>query len=359
VALGFQELKGAEAMKRIALAITLCLLLALAGCGPAAQQDQAQPDTSQAPLPVFALVVKDTVNPYMQVMYNGFVKACAEIGATPVLSGPNSNGAPSQEDAILKLLGDGVSVLCVAANNRDELSNALQQALKQGVTVVSLDSAVYPEDRMLHIEQAPADVVGRVLIQAGNAILKGQGQFAILTTTQNAPNQTSWLYWMEKELADKPDDYAGLQLLKIAYGKDDYKTSYQVTLDLLRTYPELDLIISPTSVGLKASADAITAVGSSVMVTGLGLPSDMQTHIISGVCPWMYLWNPSDLGYLAAYAANLLNEGKLIDTVGAIFTAGTLGERIITEASDGGTEVILDNPIMFDLTNVAVWAELF
>ena len=24
------------------------------------------------PMPVFALVVKDTVNPYMQVMYNGF-----------------------------------------------------------------------------------------------------------------------------------------------------------------------------------------------------------------------------------------------------------------------------------------------
>ena len=181
----------------------------------------------------------------------------------------------------------------------------------------------------------------------------------ILTTTQDAPNQTSWLYWMEKELADKPEDYAGLELMSIAYGEDDYETSYQVTLDLLETYPELDLIISPTSVGLKAAADAITDTGSPVMVTGLGLPSDMQTHIISGVCPWMYLWNPSDLGYLAVYAANLLSEGKLTDAAGAIFSAGTLGERIITEATDGGTEVVLDNPIMFDLTNVAVWAELF
>ncbi len=346
-------------MKRAALACALCLLFALAGCAPSAAPDAAAPEASSAPRPVFALVVKDTVNPYMQVMYNGFAKACAEIGATPVLAGPGADGVPKQEDAILDLLESGVSAICVAANNRDALSVSLQLAKSQGVTVVSLDSAVYPEDRMLHIEQAPADVVGRVLMQAGNAILKGQGQFAILTTTQNAPNQTSWLTWMEKELADNPDDYAGLELVTVAYGEDEYETSYQATLDLLNAYPDLRLIISPTSVGLKASADAITAVSSGVKVTGLGLPSDMQTHIIAGVCPWMYLWNPSDLGYLAVYAASLLNEDQLTGTAGSIFTAGALGERIITDAADGGTEVILDNPIMFDLTNVAVWAELF
>ena len=346
-------------MKRIALLLIVCLLFALAGCGPEAEPEPQQAEETPAPMPVFALVVKDTVNPYMQVMYNGFKRGCEEIGVDPVLAGPDANGSPTQQDAILALLDQGVAAICVAANNRDELSDALQQALAQGVTVVSLDSAVDPEDRLLHIEQAPADVVGRVLIQAGYSIVKGQGQFVILTTTQDAPNQTSWLYWMEKELADKPEDYAGLELMSIAYGEDDYETSYQVTLDLLETYPELDLIISPTSVGLKAAADAITDTGSPVMVTGLGLPSDMQTHIISGVCPWMYLWNPSDLGYLAVYAANLLSEGKLTDAAGAIFSAGTLGERIITEATDGGTEVVLDNPIMFDLTNVAVWAELF
>ncbi len=126
-----------------------------------------------------------------------------------------------------------------------------------------------------------------------------------------------------------------MELLTIAYGEDDYETSYQVTLDLLNTYPELDLIVSPTSVGLKASADAVTAAGSDVKVTGLGLPSDMQTHIISGVCPWMYLWNPSDLGYLAVYAANLLSEGKLTDAAGAIFTAGTLASGLLRRPRTG------------------------
>ncbi len=345
-------------MKRMVLAAILCLMIALSGCQPAAErQPETTPETET--MPMFALVVKDKVNPYMQVMYAGFSKACEEIGATPVLAGPDENGLPKQEDSILALVDEGVAAICVAANNRDEISGALQTALERGVVVVSLDSAVYPENRMLHIEQAPADVIGRVLIQAGNSILKGKGEFVILTTTKDAPNQMSWLTWMEKELADQPEAYADMRLRDIAYGEDDYTTSYRITQELMESYPDLDLIIAITSVGLLAAADAIEDAGSDVKVTGLGLPSDMQPYIISGVCPWMYLWNPSDLGYLAMYAASLLDKGELKAEEGEIFTAGSLGERVITLSPGGGLEVILENPIMFDLTNVAVWAELF
>lgn len=42
---------------------------------------------------------------------------------------------------------------------------------------------------------------------------------------------------------------------------------------------------------------------SPVLFTGLGLPSEIAPYIESGSCPWMYLWNPIDLGYLSAYAA--------------------------------------------------------
>ena len=344
-------------MRIIAFATLLCLLLTFSGCQPAEETSVAEP--SAVPLPLFALVVKDTVNPYMQVMYDGFSTACAEIGAAPMLAGPDESGAPTQEDCILSLLDEGVAAICIAANNRDELSAVLQKALQQGVVVVSLDSAVYPQDRMLHIEQAPADVIGRVLMQAGYSILKGEGEFAILTTTKDAPNQTVWLQWMEKELADHAENYADMLLEQVAYGEDDYETSYQITLELLEAYPDLDIILSITSVGLLAAADAIAATGSDVQVTGLGLPSDMQPHIITGVCPWMYLWNPSDLGYLAVYAADLLHQGALEAEEDEIVSAGSLGDRIITASPGGGVEIVLDNPIMFDLTNVAVWAELF
>jgi hypothetical protein len=52
-------------------------------------------------------------------------------------------------------------------------------------------------------------------------------------------------------------------------------------------------------------------LGGKVFLTGLGLPSEMATYIESGVCPYMFLWNPIDVGYLGAYVATALVNGKI------------------------------------------------
>lgn len=48
---------------------------------------------------------------------------------------------------------------------------------------------------------------------------------------------------------------------------------------------------------------------------------------MSGVCQWMYLWNPIDVGYLSGYAADALVNGKITGAVGDKLTAGKLGEK--------------------------------
>ena len=67
---------------------------------------------------------------------------------------------------------------------------------------------------------------------------------------------------------------------------------------------------------------------------GLGLPSEMASYIESGISPWMYLWNPIDVGYGAAYATNELINGKT-GAVGEKFSLGDLGEIDVVEDGDG------------------------
>ncbi|RUS41845.1 rhamnose ABC transporter substrate-binding protein, partial [Cohnella sp. AR92] len=95
-----------------------------------------------------------------------------------------------------------------------------------------------------------------------------------------------------------------------------------------------------------------------VQLTGLGLPSEMAEYIESGVSPWMYLWNPIDVGYLAGYAAESLVDGKLTGAVGEKFTAGTLGEKEIVADGDG-TQVMLGDPFKFDSGNIAEWKSVY
>ena len=77
---------------------------------------------------------------------------------------------------------------------------------------------------------------------------------------------------------------------------------------LRQTYPDLDAIIAPTSVGIVAAAQAVQDAGKvgEVNVTGLGLPSEMAGAIESGASKSFAIWNPVDLGYTAAMIAHAL-----------------------------------------------------
>lgn len=78
-------------------------------------------------------------------------------------------------------------------------------------------------------------------------------------------------------------------------------------------------------------------------------------------CPYMFLWNPVDLGKLSAYVSAALVDGTITGAVGETFEAADMDESpyTITEAGDGGTEVILGAPFKFDPDNIADWKDVY
>src|SRR6185437_8156145 len=90
-------------------------------------------------------------------------------------------------------------------------------------------------------------------------------------------------------------------------------TSKTVLLGLLSAYPNLKGIISPTTVGISTAAQYLSThknIAAKVALTGLGLPSQMKSYVHDGTVKAFELWNPSELGYLAGYAAAALASGS-------------------------------------------------
>lgn len=307
----------------------------------------------------YAIIVKNTGNPYNEKEMEGFKTAITEIGGEVIEKAPDQPTAEAQIQMIGELVSQKVDVIAIAGNDPDALQPALKKAMDAGIKVLSLDSAVNKDSRMVHVNQADPERIGRVEVQALYTMTGGKGDIAILSATSQATNQNTWIEWMKKELQDPK--YKDMKLVKVAYGDDLRDKSVSETEALLKTYPNLKGIIAPTTVGIGAAGKVLTDknLKGKVQLTGLGLPSEMADYIQSGVCQWMYLWNPIDVGYLAGYTAKALVDGTITGKEGDSFKAGKLNEKKVVKAGDGGTEIMLGDPFKFDSTNIAQWKSVY
>jgi rhamnose transport system substrate-binding protein len=100
---------------------------------------------------------------------------------------------------------------------------------------------------------------------------------------------------------------------------------------LVDKHPNLSLIMSPTTVGIQASAKAMQDEKrcDKVKVSGLGLPSEMVSYTKNGCAPQFALWDFRDLGYLTYYTSYLMATGQMKGEVGETFKAGRMGEYTI------------------------------
>ncbi|RKN41239.1 rhamnose ABC transporter substrate-binding protein [Streptomyces hoynatensis] len=348
-------------------ALAACALLATAACSGTTREDgesdrdagagasstaTADPNAPLAEDLAVAFLPKQVNNPYFTVADEGGHAAVEEFGGEYKEVGPSEASASSQVSYLNTLAQQHTDVIVTSANDPNAVCGALNSARSAGARVVTFDSDASPECRDLFVNQATAEDIARTQIELIAEEIGGSGQIAILSATPNATNQNAWIELMQQEL-EKPE-YAGIELVTVAYGNDEDEKSFQETQGLLSSYPDLAGIISPTTVGLAAAARYLSGseYGGRVALTGLGTPDQMREFVHDGTVAQFALWDPADLGYLAAYAGAALASGQITGAEGETFTAGELGEYTI--GADG--EIVLGPPTIFTADNIDDYA---
>lgn len=307
-----------------------------------------------------ALVGKSAGNAFFEVAAESFVEAAEAEGATVDVVYPETATADAQIKVLDNLISQQPDAICIAANDVNALQAKLEEAMDAGIKVSSFDSAPNKDSRQIFINQASVTGVAQALMDAVLDITGGEGQWAILSATSQAANQNAWIDAMKTIMED--DAYSGLELVEVAYGDDEPQKSTDQTAALVEKYPDLKVICAPTTVGIAAAAKYLQDNGSTCKLTGLGLPSEMIEYTgddDAHSCPYFYLWDMQGLGKLSAYATIALINEDITGAVDDTFTAGDLGEYTVTEADDGGTEVILGAPLEFNPENIEEMAELY
>ncbi|WP_127573852.1 rhamnose ABC transporter substrate-binding protein [Georgenia faecalis] len=348
-------------------ALTAGLALTLSACSGTTQDDA----TSEAPADetgaeetsaaaggggtefaeglAISMLPKSVNNPYFEASSEGAESAVTELAGEYEYTGPSDASASSQVSYINTLSQQAVDAILLSANDPNALCSALSQASDAGTAIVTFDSDVDPECRDLFVSQVEGEEVGRALIEMAAEQIDGDGQVAILSATANATNQNAWIDVIESELESNPD-YAGIELVATVYGDDEDEKSFAETQGLLQAHPELEAIISPTTVGIAAAARYLQSSDyqGEVALTGLGTPNQMREFVEDGTVTEFALWDPSALGELAAYAGAALASDMITGAEGDTFTAGELGEY--TVGADG--VIVLGPPTRFNAENI-------
>ncbi len=291
-------------------------------------------------------IPKNLGNAYFDTSTSGAKKAAGELGNTLDEVGPDTASPDAQVQYINTAAQQGKKALVVSANDPKAICSAINDARDAGSKVVTFDSDTSPDCRDLFINQATAEGIAKNQVGLIAGEIGDAGEIAILSATANATNQNAWIALMKTELKSHPD----IKLVDVVYGDDDDQTSFDKTAALLQSHPNLKGIISPTTVGVAAAARYLSTSDKKgkVMLTGLGTPDQMRDYVKDGTVKEFALWNPGDLGFLAAYAAKALVDGDITGKEGDKFTAGKLGE--FTVGPDA--TVLLGDPFVFNADNI-------
>jgi rhamnose transport system substrate-binding protein len=330
-------------MKTLTKLLLSASVAAAFAAGPATAQDMR-----------IALVVKALGIGFFEAAAKGAQEAADELGDVEIIyTGPTDTTAEGQIEVINSLIAQRVDAIAVSANDTDALVPTLKKAMQRGITVISWDSGVAPEGRQMHLAPSSDALIGNMIIKLAADQLPDGGDVAVLSATTTSTNQNTWIAEMEKVKGD----YPGINVVGTVYGDDLADKSYREAQGLMQTYPDLDAIIAPTSVGIVAAAQAVTDAGKigEVNVTGLGLPSEMAAYVENGASKSFAIWNPIDLGYAATMIAYNLASGEATAEPGAEIGMGRIGTVTLDETNSGA----MADPFVYDASNIEQFKSIF
>lgn len=367
-------------MKRL-LSLTLAVLLlcaSLSGCGVT---DIAALEGTNI------FMFKMTGNDFGNLTNAGFSEYMTAHGQKSAYKCPAEALVSEQVEMLDTLVIQRVGSITISPCSDTGYDEIFKRARAAGIKIISVDNTASPDYRLTHIDQCDPRDIGSALVQAATLIALGidypgddqlrdatetalaayrgkEIRFGILSSAVDTPAQNEWIHYMLEELKDPI--YAGKVNPKpeVKYGNDEpAEATDQANAFVAEN--KVDVIVSPTTIGMAAAGQVLKATKSRIKLTGLGLPHEMQgfmpikpeDNAFDHVCPYMMLWDLRQLGSFAAALTLAAKDGTYDGTVGSTFTFD--GEVHTTrEAADGGTCITALKPYVFYKGNMEEWIDI-
>lgn len=308
-------------MKKICFAgLFLCMLsVMLSSCD---KGDAGNEPVKNAKAKTVVFVPKVTGNAFFESANAGVQAYAARHGFKVEYKGSPEAAIPNQTAIIKDAIKRGVDAVCVSSLDATALDGVLKEAMAAGIKVVTWDSDVSGDARMLMISQGTPDQLGKMLVEMGAKSLTGRG-----LNPSRDPVKYVWHY-SQATVADQNSwQVAGEAYIKATYPKwinvapENYYSEQNpekataVGRTILEKHKEINLIICNDSTSLPGQAQAAKELGLTardVTITGFASPNPMREYCKAGIVERWGLWDCKEQASLGCYLAYRLAEGRML-----------------------------------------------
>ncbi len=327
------------------------------------------------------VIPKFIAEDYFIACERGFRQAEKELGNVKVDwigDTMSQTSAANQKNYIQGFIDKGYDAILVSALDPESFADTLKAARAKGIKVITWDADVDPSARDYFVNQAESDQIAIQLLKglAGdlrNYTADNTATIAIVSTTNDSPNQNAWLKAIINEYnSKKTTDYKHIDLMgapdQIVYAGNDRGTADEKIKSLLSANKNIKGMIALSSNTVPAVSSARDQLGitSEIKIVGVSVPESSRKDMEAGKMSAVVLWQPFDLGYLTLYVTMAVLTGKaptgstvVSPLSGTLQTVSFLdGTTAIKYPAEGhkilpNNVIILGDPIVWNLKNIS------
>lgn len=279
-------------------------------CAFAGEQTDAggQADTGEAF--TIAVIPKMEGIAFFTKAEEGAMKAGEDLGVNVIYEGPSTPSAEDQVELIHKFQEEGVDAICVGANEMASVGAAMLEAKEAGITVLDWDSQCGEAVTNASIYNVHDKEFGEHMVDKLVEFMGEEGDYAIITGGLDAANLNAWIDAGRRYAEVK---YPGLNLVAVPVPTDeDEEKAYEVTKEIIASYPDLKGILGYSTPTAPGCARAIRELGlnDQVALVANGVEEDCAEYREDGSLDCGCLWDVEGLGYLTVATAAYLLEGN-------------------------------------------------
>jgi simple sugar transport system substrate-binding protein len=303
----------------VAMLVSIVASFTLAGCAstPAAATqeaaaDEAAPAEKSSKVWEIVDIPKLAPHPYFDRGLEGLKKANEDFGINAYQNGAVEADSVAQVQIVNDLIAKGVDAILACALDPNAFVPVLTRAMDEGILTMSYsspveESAITWDVRSLDDKEYAEHMLDKLVEFMGSE----EAEYVVLTGQIDTPDHLIWFNYIKAHAASK---YPNLKLVSEVNIPTEEKAerAYELTLDLVKTYPDLKGIICLGSGGVPGVALANEEKDLGLATVGTGTPQACARGLKNGSLSLATLWDPANISYVTAWVAYMTLEGNEI-----------------------------------------------